>query len=73
MKIEIHVKPNSRRERVEKTATGLYRISVNAPPQDGRANSSVIRLLSDHFGVPKRSITIVRGHSGRKKLVEVQE
>jgi uncharacterized protein YggU (UPF0235/DUF167 family) len=31
----------------------------------------VIRLLSDHFNVPKSRIDIVRGHTSRNKLVEV--
>lgn len=71
MKIEVHVKPNSRKEGVEKTAAGIYKVAVNAPPQDGRANEAVVELLAEHFDVPKSSITILRGHSGRKKLVSL--
>ena len=71
MKIEVHVKPNSRKPGVEKTAEGIYKVAVNAPPEDGRANAAVIEALAEHFGVAKRSITILRGHTGKKKLVEI--
>lgn len=72
MKIEVHVKPNSRKEEVKRLETGVYKVSVNALPQDGKANVAVIELLAEHFKVAKSAIVILRGHSGRKKLVEVK-
>ena len=71
MKLQIAVKPNARRAGVEKLADGTYRVSVNAPPREGRANEAVIEALADFFGVPKSSIRIVMGVSGRKKVVEI--
>lgn len=50
---------------------GSYRVSVAAPPHEGRANEAVIELLSDHFHVPKSTIRIVMGGTGRKKLLEI--
>ena len=38
---------------------------------DGRANAAVIKLLSDHLGVPKSRLVIVRGLSSRLKTVQV--
>lgn len=71
MKIEVHVKPNSRKEGIEKTAAGIYKVSVNAPPQEGRANEAVVELLAEHFGVSKSSIRLVRGQTSKKKLFEI--
>jgi len=73
MKIEVQVKPNARKEGIEKTSEGIYKISVNAPPEGGRANAAVIELLAEHFKVRKSSITILRGHSGKKKLIEIAD
>ncbi len=73
MKIEIQVKPNSRVEGVEKTGENSYKVSVNAPPVEGRANTAVIELLSEYFNVAKSAITILRGQSGKRKLVEIRE
>jgi uncharacterized protein (TIGR00251 family) len=56
---------------VEKLPDGTYRVAVNAPPREGRANDEVIEALADHFGVRKADIRIVRGAFGRKKVVEI--
>ncbi|HSA58623.1 MAG TPA: DUF167 domain-containing protein [bacterium] len=73
MRIEITVKPGSRRPGVEKLPDGTYRVAVNAPPREGRANEAVIEALAGYFDVPKSSIRIRMGSSGRKKVVEIDE
>jgi uncharacterized protein (TIGR00251 family) len=50
---------------------GYMRIRVTAPPEDGKANQEVIKLLAEHFKVPKKNVIIVRGQTSRQKLVEV--
>ena len=45
---------------------------VPEPPEDGRANEAVIELLAEHFDVPKGSLRIVRGHTSRQKVIEIQ-
>ncbi len=71
MKINVIVKPNSRKEAVEKLPDGSYRVSVKAPPQEGKANEAVVKLLADFFSVAKSKIRIVQGMSGRKKIIEI--
>ncbi len=71
MKINIVVKPLSRRELVERLADGTLRVSVNAPAIEGRANEAVIEALARHFSVPKSAISILRGARGKKKVVEI--
>lgn len=73
MEIQVVVKPNSRRTGVEEVEPGIYRVSVNAPPQEGKANAAVIEALANHFGVPKSRVTILHGQKGRKKRVEIRE
>ena len=38
---------------------------------DGAANEALIVLLAERLGLPKRSISIVRGAAGRQKMVEI--
>ena len=45
---------------------------LTAPPVDGKANAALIAFLADVLGVAARRITIVRGETGRMKLVEVE-
>ena len=48
------------------------KIAVAAPPVDGKANTVLCAFLADAFGVAQRNVTLVRGESGRKKLVRIE-
>jgi uncharacterized protein len=50
---------------------GVLAARVAAPAVGGAANQSLLRLLSDELGVPRRSVRIVAGATGRRKLVVV--
>ena len=39
---------------------------------DGAANAGVVAALAGHFGVPRRHVEIVRGHTARIKRVRVE-
>ncbi len=70
-KIWVTVKSRAKTEEVRKTDDGQYMVSVHAPPQEGKANKALIELLANYFSVPKSSVRIVRGQTGRKKLIEI--
>jgi uncharacterized protein (TIGR00251 family) len=69
--IDIAVKPRSSREGVGPVKADRLVVAVNAPPVDGKANEAVIRVLAGTFGIPRSSVTIVRGDTGRKKTVRL--
>lgn len=71
MRLSITVKPNVRREGVELLPDGSYRVAVNVPPVEGKANGRVVKLLAKFFSVPPSTITILHGMQGRKKFVEI--
>jgi uncharacterized protein len=50
---------------------GTLRAQVAAPAVGGAANQSLLRLLADELGVPRRAVRIVAGATGRRKLVVV--
>lgn len=59
---------------MESTATPegeILTVFVQQRAVDGQANTAVIQLLAKHFGVPKSTIEIVRGHTSRLKVVRV--
>ena len=70
-RISVTVKPNARKSLIAKLSETDYQVSVHAPAQDGEANRVLIKLLAQHFDVPKTTIRIVHGHSPRRKLVEI--
>ncbi|MET4807654.1 DUF167 domain-containing protein [Limibacillus sp. MBR-115] len=49
-----------------------WEIKVTAPPEDGKANAALIKLLAKTLRQPKRAIEIVTGQSAREKTLRVQ-
>ena len=70
--IHLRVIPRSSRDRVAEFRDGVLRVRVAAPPEAGRANAAVIALLSQHLGVPRGQLRLVRGAASRDKVVEVE-
>ncbi|MBI2542972.1 MAG: DUF167 domain-containing protein [Candidatus Aenigmarchaeota archaeon] len=71
MIIAVKVIPNSKKLEITKTGENIYRIKLNAPAVEGKANSRLVEVISDYFSVPKSSVTIVKGHKSRKKILEI--
>jgi uncharacterized protein len=69
--VEVVVQPRASREGISLMGDRL-KISVNAPPVDGKANEAVIRVLAQTLSVPKANIEILRGETGRRKTVRIR-
>lgn len=65
------VKPKARKPEIVKLSPDDYRVAVREPAQNGQANEAAVNLLSEHLGIPKSKLKIVRGVSSRHKLIEV--
>lgn len=73
MQHTVRVKPGSRKgPLVETDAEGLI-VYVRERAVDGAANERVVAALADHFGVRRRDVTILRGHSSRIKRIEIAD
>ncbi len=48
-----------------------WKVRVAAPPERGKANEAVVRLLARALKLPERSVTFVSGHGGRDKMIEL--
>jgi uncharacterized protein (TIGR00251 family) len=73
MVIRIKVIPNSGVVRIEKKKDKNldYIIKLNSSPEKGKANSELIKILSDYFEIKKTKIAILKGLKSRLKLVEI--
>ncbi len=70
--IAIKVTPRSKRTAVLGVmADGTIKISVAAPPEDGKANAALLRFLAQQLGVRESQLEIVAGHGAPRKLVAV--
>lgn len=71
MKFFIQVKPKSSTLRVEQKNEKELTVWVREVPEDGKANDAVVRAIAEHFTVAPSRVKILRGASGRKKVVEI--
>lgn len=70
VRLRARIVPRSSADRLQAELASL-RIRVTAPPVDGDANRAVIKLLSRQLHVAKSKISIVRGETGRDKVIAV--
>jgi len=72
MRKVIHVKviPNSLRSSVKKVGS-TFRVKLDAPARNFKANERLLEVLADYFGTKKSRIKILRGWKSRNKIIEI--
>lgn len=68
--LSLRVQPRASRDELLVEEARL-RVRITAPPVDGAANSHLLRFLATEFGVAAARASLVRGVSGREKLVRI--
>lgn len=75
--LTIKVTPNSRKDEViteiDMFGTIIYKVKTTKPPEDNKANNSVIELLAKHFKIAKSKVRIIKGETFRTKIIEIEE
>ena len=74
--LAVHVTPRSSKNAIEgirPDAAGNPEVvvKVSAPPEGGKANREVCRLVAKALGVPKSAVEVVRGDASRHKMLSV--
>jgi uncharacterized protein (TIGR00251 family) len=70
-RLRVRVSPGAGRAAVVGRYGDGWKVRVTAPPEHGRANEAVLRLLATALAVPRDAVSLVSGHSGRDKIVEL--
>ena len=70
--ITLKVIPRARKN-LWKEENGLVKVWLTAPPVEGKANTALIAFLSDHYGVSKSRIEIIKGLNSRNKTIKISE
>lgn len=47
-------------------------VKVAAPPDKGRANAAIVKLLAKRLSIPKSAVMIIAGDTARLKTLEVK-
>lgn len=51
------------------SAGRMLKISVNAVPEDGKANRALLEFLASEWGLPKSALSLISGDTSRQKTV----
>ncbi len=70
--IEVKVEPRSSKKGISGTMDNVLKVKLTAPPVGGEANEQLIEVISEATGVRKSDISIIRGHSSKKKVVGIR-
>ena len=71
-RLKLRVSPGARRPGIAGRHGDAWKVRVAEPPEDGRANEAVLRLLAETLDVPRGSVALVSGHSARDKIVTLE-
>ncbi len=69
-RLALRVTPGARVESVE-LGDGRVLVKVRVKPEDGKANAAVLDLLADALGIATSRLRLLRGATGRDKLVQL--
>ena len=70
-RLELRVVPGATRPGVVGRHGAAWKVRVAAPPEGGRANDALVRLLAETLGLPRRDVALIAGHTSRDKVVTV--
>ncbi len=72
MRIGIRITPNASKDQIAgRTRDGRFRIKVQSPPVEGKANRRLLEFIARTVGVSKSRVKIVSGVKSRDKIVEI--
>ena len=71
LSLTLHAQPGASKNEIVGLHGGALKVRLAAPAVDNKANAALIELLSEILGVPRSNISITRGTTGRRKVVEV--
>jgi len=71
MILKVKVYPKSKLEKIVKTQNEDLKVYLSEPPEKGKANKALIRILAEYFNVSKSRVVIKKGTKSRDKVIEI--
>ena len=71
-RLTVKVHPRAKRSALAGRLGEAWKLSLAAPPVDGKANDECVRFFAELAGVPRSRVRIVTGLTSRLKVVEIE-
>ena len=68
---QVRVHPRAKKNAITGEFGDALKVSLTAPPVEGRANEACIEFLARLLQVPRGSVTIASGQTSRNKVIRV--
>lgn len=77
VRVHVRLAPKASRDRidgihVDAGGCPLLKVAVTAPPEGGKANAALIKLLAKEWRVPKSAFAIAAGATERRKVLTIE-
>lgn len=69
LRLEVWAQPGAKRTEIAGSHGDCLKIRLRSPPVDGRANEELVRFLAETLSLPRQSIELAAGASGRRKTL----
>ncbi|MGB4709339.1 MAG: DUF167 family protein [Fuerstiella sp.] len=69
--LQLRLSPRSSRDQIGEVMGDRLKVSITAPPVDGKANAHLTKFLAKEFGVSRSQVVIVSGVTHRDKNVSI--
>ncbi|HEY4903040.1 MAG TPA: DUF167 domain-containing protein [Candidatus Sulfotelmatobacter sp.] len=67
----VRVHPRAKKNGITGQIGDALKLSLTAPPIDGRANDACIEFFAKLLKLPRSSVTIASGQTGRNKVIRI--
>ncbi|MEQ8850837.1 MAG: DUF167 domain-containing protein [Phycisphaerales bacterium] len=71
-RLAIKVVPGARRDQIAGLLGERLKVRVSAPPEGGKANKAVCRLIAGAIGVAARDVDVIAGHGSPEKSLRIR-
>jgi uncharacterized protein (TIGR00251 family) len=69
--IAVRIQPGASDDKIVEVVNDAIKIRITAPPEDGKANSHLVKYLAKTFGVAKTRVKIIAGANNRNKRLRI--
>lgn len=69
----VRVQPRASRDTIRFGPEERVRITLTAPPVDGKANDALCRFVAKTLGIRTGNVTVAGGARGRDKVLRLEE
>ena len=71
--IKVKIVPGSSKNKIIGVYNDSLKITITAPPVEGKANKKCIAYLAKYFNVAKSKIEIISGQTSKNKLIKIYD